>query len=76
MQLFIEETYEDMSRRAADLIAAQLIVDPASTLGLATGSTPSGCMPTWWRTSGRPRISFEQVTTFNLDEYRGLSPGA
>ena len=29
MQLFIEETYEDMSRRAADLIAAQLIVDPA-----------------------------------------------
>lgn len=74
MQLFIEETYEDMSRRAADLIAAQLIVDPTSTLGLATGSTPIGLYADLVEDFQADRISFEQVTTFNLDEYRGLSP--
>ena len=74
MQLFIEETYEDMSRRAADLIAAQLIVDPASTLGLATGSTPIGLYADLVEDFQADRINFEQVTTFNLDEYRGLSP--
>ena len=75
MQLFIEETYEDMSRRAADLIAAQLIVDPASTLGLATGSTPIGLYADLVEDFQADRISFEQVTTFNLDEYRGPPHG-
>ena len=74
MQLFIEETYEDMSRRAADLIAAQLVVDPTSTLGLATGSTPIGLYADLVEDFQNDRISFEQVTTFNLDEYRGLDP--
>ena len=74
MQLFIEETYEDMSRRAADLIAAQLIVDPASTLGLATGSTPIGLYADLVEDFQADRISFEQVTTVNLDEYRRPVP--
>ncbi len=73
MQLFIEETYEDMSRRAADLIAAQLIVDPTSTLGLATGSTPIGLYSCLVEDFEADRISFEGASTFNLDEYRGLS---
>ena len=73
MQLFIEETYEDMSRRAADTIAAQLIVDPASTLGLATGSTPIGLYSCLVEDFEADRISFEGATTFNLDEYRGLA---
>ncbi len=74
MQLFIEETYEEMSRRAADLISAQLIVDPASTLGLATGSTPIGLYKCLVEDYEDGRISFEGVETFNLDEYRGLAP--
>ncbi len=74
MQLFIEETYEDMSRRAADLIAAQLVVDPACTLGLATGSTPIGLYKCLVEDFEADRISFEGATTFNLDEYRGLDP--
>lgn len=74
MQLFIEETYDDMSRRAADIIAAQVIVDPASTLGLATGSTPIGLYADLVEDFETDRISFEGVTTFNLDEYRGLDP--
>lgn len=73
MQLFIEETYEDMSRRAADMIAAQLIVDPTSTLGLATGSTPIGLYSCLVEDFEADRISFEGATTFNLDEYRGLA---
>ena len=58
MQLFIEETYEDMSRRAADLIAAQLVVDPTSTLGLATGSTPIGLYADLVEDFQNDRISF------------------
>lgn len=73
MQLFIEETYEDMSRRAADMIAAQLIVDPTSTLGLATGSTPIGLYSCLVEDFEADRISFEGAVTFNLDEYRGLA---
>lgn len=73
MLLFVEETYEDMSRRAADIIAAQLIVDPSSVLGLATGSTPIGLYSNLVADFEADRISFEGASTFNLDEYRGLS---
>ncbi len=65
MQLFIEETYEDMSRRAADLIAAQLRAWPPAP-------RPSGLYADLVEDFQADRISFEQVTTFNLDEYRGL----
>lgn len=73
MLLFVEETYEDMSRRAADIIAAQLIVDPSSVLGLATGSTPIGLYSNLVADFEADRISFEGASTFNLDEYRGLA---
>ena len=72
MQLFIEETYEDMSRRAADLIAAQLVVDPTSTLGLATGSTPIGLYADLVKRYEAGDLSFAKCQSFNLDEYCGL----
>ncbi len=63
-----------MSRRAADLIAAQLVVDPTSTLGLATGSTPIGLYADLVEDFQNDRISFEQPPRSTFDEYRGLSP--
>ena len=40
MRIIEAANYEDLSRKAADLIAAQVILKPDCVLGLATGSTP------------------------------------
>lgn len=74
MELVITETYEDMSRAAADVIAAQLTEDPSSVLGLATGSTPIGLYAQLVKDYDDGVVSFANATTFNLDEYRGLDP--
>lgn len=65
--------YDDMSRKAANIISAQIIVKPDSVLGLATGSSPIGaykCLAHWYE---KGDLDFSQVTSVNLDEYRGLS---
>ncbi len=74
MNIIITETYEDMSRKAADIISAYLTVAPDCVLGLATGSTPIGLYKELVKDCVDGRISFADATTFNLDEYRGLDP--
>ncbi len=73
MNLIIEETYEDMSRRAADVIAEAVAKKPSCVLGLATGSTPIGLYADLVSDFTEGKISFKDVSTYNLDEYRGLS---
>ncbi len=70
----ITEDYADMCRKAASMIAAQIILKPDSVLGLATGSTPIGIYEqlTTWHQSGE--LDFSRITTVNLDEYYGLTP--
>ncbi len=74
MKLFFETDYEKMSRRAAGIIAAQVINRPKSVLGLATGSSPLGIykLLAGWNRAGE--LDFSKVTTVNLDEYYGLEP--
>ena len=72
MQIIIASDYADMSRKAADVIAAQIKNKPSSVLGLATGSTPIGLYAELVKDYDAGLISFEQVQSFNLDEYRGL----
>ena len=65
--------YEEMSRKAANIISAQLIRKPDSVLGLATGSSPIGTyenLVSWYE---KGDLDFSQVTSVNLDEYRGLT---
>ena len=61
-----------MSRKAANIISAQVIMKPNCTLGLATGSTPLGIYDqlTEWYKKGD--LDFSTVHSVNLDEYRGL----
>ena len=63
-----------MSRRAAHVMAAEIIHRPDCVLGLATGSTPIGMYKQLieWNKAGD--ITFKEVRTVNLDEYKGLSP--
>lgn len=74
MRVYCAKNYELASRKAANLISAQILVKPDCVLGLATGSTPLGTyryLIDWYR---KEDLDFSQVQTVNLDEYRGLSP--
>lgn len=73
MEFIIAESVEDMSRRAADRIAMRVDVEPDCVLGLATGTTPIGLYACLVDDCAAGKVSFAEVTTFNLDEYRGLS---
>lgn len=64
--------YEELSRKAANLIAAQVIVKPDCVLGLATGSSPIGTYKNLIEACKNGDLSFEKVTSVNLDEYVGL----
>lgn len=57
--------YEELSRRAAEFVAAQITLKPDCVLGLPTGSTPVGM----YAHLAEKGIDFSEVTTFNLDEY-------
>ena len=74
MEIIITETYEEMSREAADVIAERIKEKPDCVLGLATGSTPIGLYAELVKDNQAGEISFKDVKTFNLDEYRGLDP--
>lgn len=73
MRIVRAKDYEDMTRKAAAIIAAQVVTDPACVLGLATGSTPIGAYQNLIAGYEAGDLDFSQVTTYNLDEYRGLS---
>jgi len=69
MKIFVTDTYEQMSRKAANIIAAQVQLKPSSNLGLATGGTPVGMYKQLIKMNEENDINFENVRTFNLDEY-------
>ncbi len=73
MKIIKAKDYNDMSRKAANIISAQVIMKPNCVLGLATGSTPIGTyaqLVDWYR---KGDLDFSEVTTVNLDEYKGLT---
>ncbi len=72
LKFIVENDYESMSRSAADIFAECIENDPSCTLGLATGSTPEGLYSCLAEDNANGRISFKDVTTFNLDEYCDL----
>ncbi len=64
--------YDELSRKAANIIAAQVISKPNCVLGLATGSTPLGTYEKLAEYNKAGDVDFSQVTSVNLDEYQGL----
>ncbi len=73
MRIYQCADYKAMSRQAANLISAQVIMKPDCVLGLATGSTPVGIYAQLTEWAAKKDLSFSRVSTVNLDEYRGLS---
>lgn len=72
MKIIKAKDYNDMSRKAANIISAQVIMKPNAVLGLATGGTPVGTYKQLIEWYNKGDIDFSEVTTVNLDEYRGL----
>ena len=74
MRIIITDSYRQMGREAANMVAGQLYLKPDSVLGLATGSTP---LPMYRRLIALHRslgLDFSEVPTFTLDEYVGMAP--
>jgi len=74
IEVSIQKNYDELSKRAAEIIADAIRKKPNLVLGLATGSTPIGCYRELVRMHREGGIDFSRVVTFNLDEYIGLSP--
>lgn len=73
MKIIKAKDYNDMSRKAANIISAQVIMKPDCVLGLATGSTPIGTYAQLVDWYNKGDLDFSGITTVNLDEYKGLT---
>ena len=74
IKVSIAKDYDEMSKRAAGIIADAIRNKPNLVLGLATGGTPVGCYKELIRMHKEEGLDFSRVVTFNLDEYIGLQP--
>lgn len=74
MRIIITDSYEKMGMEAANIVAGQVYLKPNSVLGLATGSTPVSMYQRLAAVHRTVGLDFSEVTTFNLDEYIGMSP--
>ena len=72
MNLFVFKTHAELDAKACELVKEVIQSKPQVTLGLATGSSPVGMYAHLVDEVKRGKLSFKQVTTFNLDEYVGL----
>ena len=73
MRIIEAKDYQDMSRKAANIISAQVIMKPDCVLGLATGSSPIGTYDQLVEWYEKGDLDFSKVKSVNLDEYRGLT---
>lgn len=72
MKICVAKDYNEMSRKAANIIGAQVIMKPNCVLGLATGSSPIGTYKELIKRYEEGDLDFSQVKSVNLDEYKGL----
>ena len=72
MRVYQVKDYDAMSRKAANVISAQVIMKPDCVLGLATGSSPIGTYKQLIEWCDKGDLDFSEVKSVNLDEYKGL----
>ena len=73
MRITKAKDYDDLSRKAANIISAQVLLKPDCVLGLATGSTPIGTYKQLIEWYEKGDLDFSAAKSVNLDEYRGLT---
>lgn len=75
MNILTFQTNEELDQIGAGIFASLIQTNPNAVLGLATGSTPIGIYQKLIGLNEKGYVSFQNVRTFNLDEYVGLSEG-
>lgn len=73
MQIIKAKNYEEMSVIASSMLVEHVQQNESPVIGLATGSTPEGLYRSLIAEYRKGAVSFQGVTTFNLDEYVGLN---
>lgn len=73
MKIIEVKDYQEMSKKAAEFVCNHIRRNPNINLGLATGGTPVGMYKQLIEDHQKNHTSYKHVTTFNLDEYIGLS---
>lgn len=73
MKIYCTKDYKEMSRKAANIISAEIILKQDCVLGLATGSTPIGTYQQLIEWYHKGDLDFSKVKTVNLDEYKGIA---
>ena len=74
MNFIVCNNYEEISAKAAEIIAELVKSKPDCVLGLATGSTPVGTYKELIAKNKNGEISFKNTVSYNLDEYYPISP--
>lgn len=74
MRITVCENYDEMSKKASELVAAKMRLKPNCVLGLATGSTPVGMYKKLVEMNKNGELDFSDVRTINLDEYYPMRP--
>lgn len=73
MNIISAKDYQDISIKACEFVIQTIKELDKPVLGLATGSTPEGLYQCLIHRNKEKLVSFQDVTTFNLDEYVGLT---
>ena len=72
MNVIVVKSYDEMSKKAFEIMKATIKEKKNAVLGLATGSTPIGLYKEMIADYKAGGTSYSEVSTFNLDEYVGL----
>lgn len=73
MKVVILNDAAQVAKYGAEIFIQQINRKPDSVLGLATGSTPVALYKELIAANQTGRVSFKKVSSFNLDEYLGLT---
>lgn len=74
MKVIVCKDYEDMSKKASDLVISNMVEKPQLKFGFATGSSPIGLYKNLIEAQKDGEISFKYAKSVNLDEYVGIDP--
>lgn len=72
MKVLVENNYDMVSKKAAEIVNEEIKNNPHIVLGLATGSTPIGMYKELIQKHKTEGTDYSNVKSFNLDEYVGL----
>ena len=72
MRIIKVKNYDEVSVKTANMILGQVNLKPDAVLGLATGGSPVGAYKKIVEAYNNGEVDFSEVTTINLDEYRGI----